>query len=183
MVESGLGNAPWTVFHQGLSVVFGLSIGAWTVIASMCVLLLWIPLRESYGLGTLANALLVGPSIDLTTALVPSPSSVWLQGMVLVAGIVVVGAASGLYIGAHFGPGPRDGLMTAIARRGPSIRLTRFAIEATVLVAGWLLGGTVGVGTIAFALAIGPLVQLFLNRLSVGGAGPGSPASVARNGG
>lgn len=169
MIEADLGNSPWTVFHQGLSVTFGLSIGTWTVLAGVAVLLLWIPLRERYGLGTLLNVLMIGPVIDATTALVPTPTTMLSRGLLLGAGVVAIGAASGYYIGSHLGPGPRDGLMTAIAARGPSVRATRFSIEASVLAVGWLLGGRVGVGTLVFTIAIGPLVQFFLRRLEVAG--------------
>lgn len=169
MIESDLGNAPWTVFHQGLSFHFGLTVGVWTMLVAVAVLLLWIPLGERYGLGTVLNVLIIGPFIDLTAALVPTPQSILGRVALLAVGIVAVGAASGFYIGAHLGPGPRDGLMTGIAARGPSLRLTRAAIEVTVLGVGWMLGGRFGIGTIAFAAAIGPLVQFFLPRLEVPG--------------
>ncbi len=167
MIEANLGLSPWDVLHQGLAVQFGLTVGTWTVIVAFAVLALWIPLRERYGLGTVLNALIIGPAIDATTALVAEPSTLLPRVALMLAGTVVVALATGLYIGAHFGPGPRDGLMTGIARRGPSIRLARASIELAVLIAGWLLGGTVGPGTIVFALAIGPLVQFFLPRLEV----------------
>ncbi len=167
MLQSTLGLSPWDVLHQGLTVQLGLSVGTWTVIVSFVVLALWLPLREPYGLGTLLNALIIGPSIDATTALVAEPEALVLRILLMTGGVVVVAIATGLYIGAQFGPGPRDGLMTGIARRGPSIRLTRAAIEISVLLVGWLLGGTVGVGTVFFALAIGPLVQYFLPLLTV----------------
>ena len=169
MIESHLANSPWTAFHQGHSFPFCLTVGVWTMLVAFGVLLLWIPLGERYGVGTVLNVLIIGPFIDLTTALVPAPQSILGRGAMLAAGIVAVGAASGLYIGAHLGPGPRDGLMTGIAARGPSLRVTRAAIEITVLAVGWMLGGRFGIGTIAFAIAIGPLVQFFLPRLEVPG--------------
>jgi uncharacterized membrane protein YczE len=164
MLQSGLGVPPWDVLHQGLSVRFGLTVGIWSIIVSVVVLLIWIPLGQRYGIGTLANAVLIGVTIDATGALIPVAESPWVAWALLITGIGVIGVASGMYIGANLGPGPRDGLMTGIARRGPSIRLTRAAIEVTVLVTGWLLGGTFGVGTVAFALLIGPIVQFFLHR-------------------
>ncbi len=167
ILQSGLGASPWDVFHQGLSIQLGLTVGLWTIIVSFVVLLLWLPLRERYGLGTLLNALIVGAMIDVAVLTVPLAEAWYAQAGLVVGGVVLVGFASGLYIGAGFAPGPRDGLMTGIARRGPSIRLTRTVIEVSVVVAGWLLGGTLGVGTLAFALGIGPLVQFFLPRWTV----------------
>ena len=165
MLQSGLGVPPWDVLHQGLAKKFGLTVGLWSIVVSAAVLVGWIPLRERYGVGTLLNAIIIGVVIDLSTLVIPEPQSVVVRALVLALGICLIGFASGLYIGADLGPGPRDGLMTGIARRGPSIRLTRTLIEATVLVVGWLLGGTFGVGTVAFAVFIGPLVQFFLPRL------------------
>lgn len=165
MLQSGLGVPPWDVLHQGLAESFGLTVGLWSIIVSVLVLLAWIPLREPYGVGTLLNAVIIGVVIDLSGVLIPVPTRLPLRVILLVAGIGLIGFASGLYIGAGLGPGPRDGLMTGIARRGLSIRLTRTVIEVTVLAAGWLLGGTFGIGTVAFALLIGPLVQFSLRRL------------------
>lgn len=167
MLRSGLGVPPWDVLHQGLTMRFGLSVGVWSIIVSGCVLLAWLPLRERYGIGTILNAIIIGVVIDLSTAVLPEPAALWGRVLLLAAGIALIGFASGMYIGADFGPGPRDGLMTGIARRGPSIRLTRTVIEVTVLTVGWIMGGTFGVGTVAFALLIGPLVQFFLPRLHV----------------
>ncbi|HEX9761949.1 MAG TPA: hypothetical protein VGA97_02510, partial [Acidimicrobiia bacterium] len=146
-----------------------------SILVSVVVLLIWIPLGERYGIGTLANAVLIGVTIDATAALLPVTENAWVAWAFLVTGIGVIGVASGMYIGANLGPGPRDGLMTGIARRGPSIRLTRAVIEVTVLVTGWLLGGTFGVGTVAFALLIGPIVQFFLHRWGVEVSTPPSP--------
>ncbi|HUG31983.1 MAG TPA: hypothetical protein VMM14_03745 [Acidimicrobiia bacterium] len=167
MLQSGLGLPPWDVLHQGLTRQFGLTVGVWSIIISFVVLLLWIPLRERYGIGTILNAIIIGVVIDLGVLVIPQPPNVWLDTLMLIAGIVVIGFASGMYIGANLGPGPRDGLMTAVARRGPSIRVTRWGLEIVVLIAGILLGGTFGVGTIAFALFIGPIVQFFLPRWSI----------------
>jgi uncharacterized membrane protein YczE len=167
MLQSRLGVPPWDVLHQGLSRQFGSTVGIWSIIVSVLVLVLWLPLREPYGLGTLLNAVIIGVVLDLTAIIIPAATTTAVGWVMLVSGIVLIGAASGLYIGANLGPGPRDGLMTGIARRGPSIRLTRALIEITVLTIGWLLGGTFGIGTIVFALAIGPLVQFFLPRLGI----------------
>lgn len=167
MLQSSLGLPPWDVLHQGLAEQLGLSVGVWSIIVSFVVLLAWLPLRERYGMGTVLNAIIIGSVIDLAVLVLPEPEAVWLQAFMLAAGILFIGVASGMYIGANLGPGPRDGLMTAIARRGPSIRVTRWGLEITVLVTGIVLGGTFGVGTVAFALLIGPLVQFFLPRWSI----------------
>jgi uncharacterized membrane protein YczE len=167
MLRSGLGLPPWDVFHQGLAAQIGLTVGIWSILVSFVVLAFWIPLRERYGIGTLLNAIVVGVMIDVTTAVVPeAPNTWWAAGMMLV-GILLIAVTSGMYIGANLGPGPRDGLMTAIVRRGPSIRLTRVIMEVTVLVIGVLLGGTFGIGTILYALLMGPLVQIFLPRWTI----------------
>ncbi|HSJ84108.1 MAG TPA: hypothetical protein VLA91_09860 [Acidimicrobiia bacterium] len=167
MLQSDLGVPPWDVLHQGLARRFGMSVGVWSIIVSVGVLVLWLPLREPYGLGTLLNAVIIGVVIDVTAVVLPEANSTGVAWVMLIAGVVLIGIASGLYIGANLGPGPRDGLMTGIVRRGPSIRLTRAMIEITVLTAGWILGGTLGVGTLIFALGIGPLVHYFLPRLAV----------------
>ncbi|HEX6301859.1 MAG TPA: hypothetical protein VF148_15475 [Acidimicrobiia bacterium] len=167
MLQSGLGLPPWDVLHQGLTEEFGLTVGIWSIIVSFVVLTLWLPLRERYGIGTLLNAIIIGVVIDLASLVIPEPDSVVLEVVMLAGGILLIGLASGMYIGANLGPGPRDGLMTAVARRGPSIRATRWGLEVVVLITGILLGGTFGVGTIAFALLIGPIVQFFLPRWSI----------------
>lgn len=167
MLQSDLGLPPWDVLHQGLTQRFGLTVGIWSIIISFVVLLAWLPFRERYGLGTLLNAVIIGVVIDVTALVIPKPDSVWLDALMLTSGLLLIGWSSGMYIGANLGPGPRDGLMTAISRRGPSIRVTRWGIELVVLVIGILLGGTFGIGTIAFALLIGPLVQFFLPRWSI----------------
>lgn len=167
MLQSGLGLPPWDVLHQGLSIQFGLTVGSWAILTSLVVLVLWRPLHERYGIGTLLNAVLIGVMIDVTAAVVPEPTNTGWAVAMMTTGILLNAVTSGMYIGANLGPGPRDGLMTAIARRGPSIRLTRVSMEVTVLVIGLLLGGTFGIGTIIYALLMGPLVQIFLPRWTI----------------
>lgn len=167
MLNSQWGLPPWDVLHQGLANQFGLTVGIWSIIISAVVMAAWIPLRERFGIGTLLNAVIIGVVIDLAALVVPEPEALGWRIALNLGGILVIGVSSGMYIGANLGPGPRDGLMTAIARRGPSIRLTRWGIEIAVLVTGILLGGTFGAGTIAFALFIGPIVQFFLPRWSI----------------
>jgi uncharacterized membrane protein YczE len=167
-IRAALGLDPWDVFHQGLAKHIGLSFGTITMIVGAAVLLLWIPLRQRPGLGTISNVFVIGLSVDAALSLLPTLHSVPVRIVVLMAGIVLNGIAGGLYIGARFGPGPRDGLMTGFCRRtGRSVRLVRTTIEVTVLVVGMLMGGSVGVGTVAYALAIGPLVQIFLPLFTV----------------
>ena len=167
MLDSGLGVPPWDVLHQGLAVRFGLTVGIWSIIVSAVVLLLWIPLQERIGIGTVANVIIIGLMIDAAAAVIPEPGTTLIAWGMLLGGVLLIGLASGLYIGANFGPGPRDGLMTGIAKRGHSIRLTRTLIEVTVLALGWALGGTFGWGTVIFAVLIGPLVHFFLPRLTI----------------
>ena len=162
MVRAGLGLDPWDVLHQGLSRRTGLGLGWVSIAVGALVLLIWIPLRQRPGLGTVSNVIVVGLTAQAALALVPTPQPLAARAALLLAGIVLNGAATALYIGAGFGPGPRDGLMTGLAARGHSIRLVRTLIELAVLAAGWLLGGAVGVGTLAYALSIGPLAQFFL---------------------
>ena len=159
---SELGNAPWDVLHQGLSRTFGLGTGTWVIIVGALLLLLWIPLRQRPGLGTISNVIVVGVVIDLLLPRIEEPSAMGVRIVLLGLGIVLCGVATGMYIGADFGPGPRDGLMTGLADRGLSIRVARTLIEVAVLVSGWVLGGTVGVGTVLFAISIGPLAHVFL---------------------
>ena len=162
-IRAALGLDPWDVFHQGLAGLSGFSIGTVVVVVSFLVLLLWIPLRQKPGFGTLANAVLVGVFADIGLALIPGFSHLGGQIAMLAGAVVLNAVASACYIGARFGPGPRDGLMTGLARRtGWSVRLSRTLIEVLVLAVGWVLGGSVGVGTVVYALAIGPLVQLML---------------------
>ncbi|MGK4580418.1 YczE/YyaS/YitT family protein [Kitasatospora sp. HPMI-4] len=168
MVRAGLGVNPWDVLHQGLRRYLGLSMGTWVTITGALVLLLWIPLRQRPGIGTVCNVLLIGAAMDLVLGAVTAPTGWVARTAVLALGIVLNGLSTGLYIGARLGPGPRDGLMTGLHRRtGRSLRLIRTAIELTVVTIGALLGGTVGVGTIAYALAIGPLAQFFLRFCAV----------------
>ncbi|MFD7027521.1 YitT family protein [Streptomyces sp. NPDC059917] len=163
LVRAGLGLDPWDVFHQGIAQRTGWTIGTVSVVVGALVLLLWVPLRQRPGLGTVSNVFAVGLSMDAVLAVLPDVRGAVAQVALLVAGIVLNGVATGLYIAARFGPGPRDGLMTGLHRRtGRSVRLVRTAIEVAVLAGGFLLGGTVGIGTVAYALAIGPLSQLFL---------------------
>lgn len=162
LLLAGLGVDPWDVLHQGLARRTGIPTGTWAIIVGAAVLLLWIPLRQRPGLGTLCNVLLIGAVIDGVLATVTPPHSLAVRAAVMVSGVVLNGVATGLYIGAGFGPGPRDGLMTGYAARGHSLRLVRTCIEVTVLLVGWLLGGTVGVGTLVYAACIGPLAHFFV---------------------
>jgi uncharacterized membrane protein YczE len=180
MVRAGIGVSPWDVLTQGVSKQTGLPFGLVTNLIGAAVLLLWIPIRQLPGVGTVLNVLLIGPSAQLGLWLIPQQTVPVLQGLVLIAGIVVVAIATGLYIGARLGPGPRDGLMTGLHKRtGWKIWIVRTAIEVTVLTIGWLLGGQVGIGTVAFALLIGPLVNLTLPLLVVPVSPP--PAGPSTN--
>ncbi|MDX3730005.1 YczE/YyaS/YitT family protein [Streptomyces caniscabiei] len=168
LVRSGLGLEPWNVLHQGLAELTGLTIGVVSIVVGAVVLLLWIPLRQRPGLGTVSNVFVVGIAMDATLALVPEAHTMAVRIPLLAAGIVLNGAATGLYIAARFGPGPRDGLMTGLHRRtGRSLRLMRTAVEVAVLATGFALGGTVGPGTLLYALCIGPLAQIFLRVFAV----------------
>ncbi len=167
LVLAGLGLDPWDVLHQGLSRTFGLGIGTWVIIASFAVLLGWWPLRQRLGVGTVANALLVGAVIDLVLSLVHPPHALWARAALLAGGVAGNGVATGFYIGAGLGPGPRDGLSVGVAARGHSMRIVRTIIEATVLATGFLFGGTVGIGTIVYALAIGPITHQTIPALAV----------------
>ncbi|WP_437067547.1 YczE/YyaS/YitT family protein [Streptomyces sp. enrichment culture] len=175
LIRSGLGLEPWNVLHEGLSERTGLSIGVVLTIVGAAVLLLWIPLRQRPGLGTVSNVLVIGAAMDATLAVVPDAHALAVRVTLMVAGIVLNGAATGLYIAARFGPGPRDGLMTGLNRRtGWSIRLVRTVVEITVVVTGFALGGTIGVGTLLYAVTIGPLAQVFLRVFAVPSASAGS---------
>jgi uncharacterized membrane protein YczE len=167
LLLAGLGVDPWDVLHQGLSRRLGLGVGTWAIIVSGAVLLLWIPLRQRPGFGTVNNALIVGLVIDLMLAIVPPVRVLPAQIVVMLGGVVLNGIATGLYIGAGLGPGPRDGLMIGMAARGHSIRVVRTSIELTVLLTGWLLGGTVGIGTVVYALGIGPIAHVTIPRLRI----------------
>lgn len=163
IVRGDLGLDPWDVFHQGLSRHTGVALGTVSIVVGAAVLLLWWPIRQRPGLGTVSNVFLVGAFIDLTMALVPHVEALAVRVPLLLGGVVLNGLATGLYITARFGPGPRDGLMTGLHRRtGRSLRLIRTGIELTVLAAGFALGGGVGAGTVLYAVAIGPLAQFFL---------------------
>lgn len=165
LVQAGLGLDPWDVLHQGLARLTGMQVGTWSIIVGALVLLGWIPLRQRPGVGTACNVVLIGLGINATLALVPAPHALDWQAALLVTAVILNGIATGAYIGAGLGPGPRDGLTTAIAGRGHSIRVVRTTIELGVLAAGWLLGGTVGVGTAVYALAIGPVTHLTIPAL------------------
>jgi uncharacterized membrane protein YczE len=163
LVRSRLGLDPWDVLHQGIAEHISLKIGTVVIIVGAIVMLGWIPLRQRPGLGTLSNLVLIGVALNVSLTYIAPSTSMPIRIAEMLGGIGLCGVATGMYIGANFGPGPRDGLMTGLARRtGRSIRLTRTAIELTVLLSGWLLGGNVGIGTVLFALLIGPLAQRFL---------------------
>lgn len=182
MVRGALGLAPWDVLHSGFIRHVPMTIGQAVVLFSFLVLLLWIPLREKPGIGTIANALIVGLAADATLAVMVAPDSPWLRLALLVGGVVLNGLATALYIGSQFGRGPRDGLMTGLARRtGLSLRLVRTALEVTVVVLGLLLGGVLGVGTVVYALAIGPLAQKMLPWVTVDIPGIDRPAERPRD--
>jgi uncharacterized membrane protein YczE len=167
LVLGGLGLDPWDVLHQGLARTVGLAIGTWAIIVSLIVLSGWTVLRQRPGVGTLINAVGVGLVIDLLVSEFHQPHALWARIALMVGGVLGNGIATGLYIGAGLGPGARDGLTTGIASRGHSIRVVRTSIEATVLVTGFLLGGTVGVGTVLYALAIGPITHLTIPALAI----------------
>lgn len=163
MVQANLGLAPWDVLHQGLAGRFGVQIGSVVIAVGVLLMLLWIPLREKPGLGTLANVLLVGLSLNWTLTWLPAPEELWLRILMMIGGVVGNGILTAAYIGARMGPGPRDGLMTGLMRRtGRSARLIRTVIEVSALVLGVILGGTVGVGTLLFAFGVGPVVHHFM---------------------
>src|SRR6478672_3637721 len=173
MVRGDLGLAPWDVLHSGLIRHVPITLGQAVVVMSFVVLVAWVPLREVPGIGTISNALVVGFSADATLAVLGEPSALMLRGGLMVGGVLLCGLASALYIGAQLGRGPRDGLMTGLARRtGLSLRLVRTGLEVAVVVIGLLLGGVLGVGTVVYALAIGPLTQLMLPWFTVDVMGP-----------
>jgi uncharacterized membrane protein YczE len=168
MIRAGLGLDPWDVLHQGLAERLPLSFGMVTIVVGALVLLAWIPLRQRPGVGTVSNVIVIGLAVDAALAVLPAPDAPALRVTFILAGVGLNGVATAAYIGARLGPGPRDGLMTGLVRRtGRSVRLVRTSIEVTVLAAGWLLGGTVGVGTVVYALGIGPLVHVLLPVLTV----------------
>ena len=175
LVRADLGLDPWTVFHAGVARHVDLTLGQVTVVSSVAVLLLWVPLRQRPGLGTVANALVVGPVLDGGVAFLPVPHDLVVRGLFLVLGVVLVAVGTGLYVGVGWGPGPRDGLMTGLAELGVPLSLARVLIEGTVLLVGWLLGGAVGAATVVFALTVGPLVGRALPWLAL-------PPSLPPNG-
>ncbi len=177
VVRSGLGLGPWDVLHQGIAERTGISMGMVVLGIGVVVLASWVPLRQRVGIGTVLNVIVVGAALDVFLAVLPRVHSFGARWSSLLAGVVAVGLGSGLYLGAGLGPGPRDGVMTGLAQRGISVRAARTGIELSALAAGWLLGGTVGIGTLVFARAIGPLVQLFLERCAL--APMPEPATVA----
>ena len=179
MVRGAVGVPPWDVLTQGLMLHTGLPFGLLTNIIGALVLLLWIPIRQKPGIGTIANVLLVGPSIELGLAIFPVVTELWQQVLLFAGGLALLSIASGLYIGARFGPGPRDGLMTGIHNRwGFKIWWVRSVIEITVLGVGWMLGGNVGIGTLAFALLVGPMVGVTIPWLRVPERAPVDTASA-----
>lgn len=181
LVRAGLGLEPWGVLHQGLAELTGLSIGTVSIAVGAVVLLVWIPLRQRPGLGTVSNVFVVGIAMDGVLALVPDVHGLFGRVPLMAAGILLNGAATGLYISARFGPGPRDGLMTGLHRlTGRSIRIVRTALEIAVVATGFALGGTVGVGTVAYALAIGPLAQVFLRMFTAPPPGDDTGPAAAR---
>ncbi|GAB3139839.1 membrane protein YczE [Marisediminicola antarctica] len=188
MIQAGIGVSPWDVLSQGVSLRTGIPFGWVTIIIGALVLLLWIPIRQKPGVGTVLNVLLIGPSAEVGLAVLPLATEVWSQVLLFAGGLALLAIATGLYIGARFGPGPRDGLMTGIHDRwGVRFWIVRTVIEVTVLSIGWLLGGTVGVGTVAFALLIGPMVNVTLPLLRVpgaaGAAGAGDGAAAGTGAG
>ncbi|HEY5429959.1 MAG TPA: hypothetical protein VIK04_12650 [Solirubrobacteraceae bacterium] len=173
LVLAGLGLDPWDVLHQGLARTFGLGIGTWAIFVSFAILLAWWPLHQRPGFGTVANAVVVGAVIDLVLALVHAPHQWWARVALLIGAVLGNGVATGFYIGAGLGPGPRDGLSVGIAGRGHSMRVVRTTVELTVLVTGFLLGGSVGIGTVVYAAAIGPITHLTIPALAISRRPPG----------
>lgn len=167
MLRAHLGNQPWDVLHQGIALLAGLSVGTVLIIVGAAVLLCWIPLRQRPGIGTVANIVVIGLVVDVANQFLPEPSHMAARWAFMIGGVVLCGFASGLYIGANLGPGPRDGLMTGLAARTWSLRGWRTVLEIAVVAVGFLLGGKAGLGTILYALAIGPLAQFFLPMLTV----------------
>jgi uncharacterized membrane protein YczE len=167
LVASELGNSPWVVLSEGVEVQTPLPVGVATIVISFLVLLMWIPLRQQPGLGTIANAIVIGVAIDVTLLWLPELDDSAARAALVAGGIALVGIGSGLYLTCFLGPGPRDGLMTGISRRtGLSLRVVRTGIEVAALASGWLLGGTVGLGTLAFAVLVGPAVQASVMALA-----------------
>jgi uncharacterized membrane protein YczE len=168
IVAADLGLDPWDVLHQGISDRTGIPIGRVSVLVGLVVVLGWIPLRQRLGIGTVANAIVIGSTMDLVLPRLPEANDLRTQWALLLIGLAIAGPGIGMYIGARLGPGPRDGIMTGIAERGPSIRAVRTGIELAALAAGFALGGTVGIGTVLFAVTVGPNTQFWLERLDLG---------------
>ncbi|KPC60699.1 membrane protein [Streptomyces chattanoogensis] len=182
MLRAELGLEPWSVLNQGISRHTGLTIGTVTIVSGALILLLWIPLRQRPGLGTVSNVVILGAVMDATLALVPQVHALAVRIPLLAFAVVLNGAATGLYISARFGPGPRDGLMTGLhLRTGRPVRLVRTCIEVTVLAVGFALGGSIGAGTVVYALAIGPMAQFFLRYFAIKGL-PEPPSPVVARG-
>lgn len=167
MVRGNLGLPPWDVFHQGIAERYDLGMGVVVIGVGAAVMLFWIPLRERPGFGTIANIVVIGSAIELFLWLIPTSTELWIRVPEMILGALLFGPGSGLYIGAGLGPGPRDGLMTGLARRGMPVAIARTFVELVVLALGWLMGGTVGIGTIVFAATVGPNVAHFLRRWSL----------------
>jgi uncharacterized membrane protein YczE len=167
MINADLGLAPWDVLHQGIAQHTSLGIGTVAIIVGFAVLLMWLPFKQRYGLGTLCNVVLIGLTIDVLLAVLPDDLPMAVRIVFLLVGVLLFGPGSGYYIGVGMGPGPRDGLMTALAARGYSVRLVRTVLEVSVLAIGFALGGSVGIGTLLFAFTIGPNVHFWLERLSL----------------
>ncbi|MGC8464749.1 MAG: YczE/YyaS/YitT family protein [Acidimicrobiales bacterium] len=168
LINARLGLDPWDVLNQGLSRRFGLGIGTWAIIVGVIVLGAWIPLRQLPGIGTVANVAIIGNVINVAVVVLPKPVTLDVRIVYMVAAVAIAGIATGLYIGSGLGPGPRDGLMTGMARRGHSLRVVRTVIEGSVLLLGWILGGTVGVGTVLYAASLGPLSHVLIPLFSRG---------------
>lgn len=179
IIRAEIGIAPWDVLSQGIAKQTGWAFGLITVIVGAVVLLLWIPLKEKPGVGTVLNALLIGPAAQLGLWLIPEGLDLWIRILMFTGGLTMLGLATGLYIGARFGTGPRDGLMTGLNRvTGWKIWIVRSIIEATVLIIGWFLGGDVGIGTLLFALLVGPLCNIFMPLLAIPAKNTGSDVAA-----
>jgi uncharacterized membrane protein YczE len=176
LVLARLGLDPWDVFHQGLARHSHLAIGTWSILVGACVMVLWIPLRQRPGIGTVSNVVVIGGTMDAVLGFVSPPHALTWRIACLVAGVALNGVATGAYIGAGLGPGPRDGLMTGLVARGGSIRVVRTGLELAALVTGWLLGGNVGAGTVLYAVSIGPLAHVFVPLFTRDGAPASAPA-------
>jgi len=178
MVTADLGLGPWDVLHQGISRRVGISIGIATILVGATVLMMWFPLKERPGIGTITNVLVIGTTVDVALSLLSTPSALWQRWLMLLVAVPLLSVGVGLYLGAGLGPGPRDGVMTGLARRGLPIGVARTGIEMTALTLGWLLGGTVGLGTIYIAAGIGPMVHVTVPRLRAPWYPPGAPHRV-----